>query len=97
MKGSTIAIHPKTNMWRGWLGFNYRHSVGAMVFGLIYVILASSDFSAITGNPLLLWLPVVVSGAYVLMAWRYWFIIPLVGIALGFGCFAMGVVTVVQT
>lgn len=90
MKSSTIAIHPTTNMWRGWLGFNYSHSVGAVAFGLIYFILAQSEFETLAGNPLLLWLPVVVSGSFVLMAWRYWFIIPLVGTALGFVCFAAG-------
>lgn len=92
MKSSTIAIHPSTNMWRGWLGFNYSHSVGAMTFGLIYLILASTDFTVITGNPMLLWLPVVVSGLFVVMAWRYWFFIPLTGISMGFACFAAGVV-----
>lgn len=91
MMGSTLKIHPATNVWRAWLGFNFSHSVGAVTFGLIYLILAVSEFDTLTANPLLLWLPVSVSGAFVLMAWRYWFIIPLVGTALGFACFAAGV------
>jgi len=91
MMGSTLKIHPKTNVWRAWLGFNFSHSVGAVTFGLVYLILASSELDLLIGNPLLLWLPVAVSGAFVLMAWRYWFIIPLVGTALGFVCFIAGV------
>lgn len=91
MMSSTLKIHPTTNVWRAWLGFNFSHSVGAVTFGLIYLILAISEFDVLTGNPILLWLPVAVSGAFVLMAWRYWFIIPLVGTSLGFLCFVAGV------
>ncbi|MDA1349664.1 MAG: hypothetical protein O3A47_12505 [Chloroflexi bacterium] len=90
MKGSTLAIHPSTNVWRAWLGFNFSHSLGAVTFGVVYLILTVSDFSVITANLLLLGLPVIVSGIYLVLAIRYWFIIPLVGIALGFGCFMMG-------
>lgn len=91
MQGSTMAIHPSTNMWRAWLGFNFSHSLGAVTFGLVYLILAVTDFGVITSNPMLLGLPVVVSGIFLLLAWRYWFIIPLVGIGIGFGCFVVGV------
>ena len=95
MQASTMTIHPKTNMWRAWLGFNFSHSLGAIVFGLIYLSLATSDFGVISDNPLLLWLSVVTSGLFLVLAWHYWFIIPLVGIAIGFGCFAVGVGLVV--
>ncbi|NKB44538.1 MAG: hypothetical protein GKS03_09705 [Alphaproteobacteria bacterium] len=91
MQGSTMVIHPSTNMWRGWLGFNFSHSLGAVVFGLIYLVLATSDFAVIAANPVLLWLPIVTSGLFVVLAWHYWFIIPLVGISIGFGCFVAGV------
>lgn len=91
MQDSTMNIHPSTNMWRAWLGFNFSHSVGAVAFGLIYLTLAVTDFAVIAGNPILLGLPVVFSGTFLLLAWRYWFIIPLVGIGSGFGCFVVGV------
>lgn len=91
MQDSTMNIHPSTNMWWAWLGFNFSHSLGAVAFGLVYLILTLTDFAVIASNPLLLGLPVVVSGTFLLLAWRYWFIIPLVGIGIGFGCFVVGV------
>lgn len=54
------------------------------------MVLATGDFAVITGNTILLWLPVVTSGLFVVLAWHYWFIIPLVGISIGFVCFAAG-------
>ena len=30
MQDSTLAIHPATNLWRAWLGFNLSHSLGVM-------------------------------------------------------------------
>jgi len=30
---STIAFHPKINLWRAWLGFNLSHSLGLIMFG----------------------------------------------------------------
>lgn len=95
MKGSTLKIHPKTNVWRAWLGFNFSHSLGAIVFGVIYLTLATSNFGVITGNALLLWLPVVTAGLFLVLAWQYWFITPLVGIAIGLGFYVVGVGMVV--
>src|SRR4051812_36659877 len=39
-------ITRETTMWRTWIGFNASHSIGAMLFGLIYVYLplVHSDF-----------------------------------------------------
>ena len=52
--------------------------------------LAMHDFAVIANNAILLWLPVVFSGAFVLLAWRYWFIYPLIGTAMGFASFVVG-------
>lgn len=91
MQDSTMNIHPSTNMWRAWLGFNFSHSLGAVAFGIIYLTLTLTDFTVIASNPLLLGLPVAFSGTFLLLAWRYWFTTPLVGIGIGFGCFVVGV------
>ena len=91
MMQSELKIYPGTNVWRGWLGFNFSHSVGAIGFGIFYLELAMHDFPVIAGNAILLWLPIVFSGAIVVLAWRYWFIYPLVGTAMGFLSFVVGV------
>ncbi len=92
MMSTQLKFHPKTNLWRAWLGFNFSHSLGAVVFGLIYLILATSDFDVIIENTVLLWLPLIVSGLFVLLAWRYWFILPLIGTGIGFVSFAVGAI-----
>ncbi|MBA3694436.1 MAG: hypothetical protein H0W77_13540 [Acidobacteria bacterium] len=33
MQQSTIAFHPKINLWNAWLGFNLSHSLGLVMFG----------------------------------------------------------------
>ncbi len=90
MMETGLKIHPTANLWRAWLGFNFSHSLGAMVFGVFYLELALLDFNIIANNGLLLGLPVVFSGCLVMLAWRYWFIHPLIGTAMGFVCFAAG-------
>jgi hypothetical protein len=90
MMETGLKIHPTANLWRARLGFNFSHSLGAVVFGVMVLELALDDFTIIATNALLLWLPVVFSGALVVLAWRYWFIYPLMGTAMGFVCFAVG-------
>ncbi len=36
MKSSSLVITKETTMWRAWIGFNASHSMGAILFGLIY-------------------------------------------------------------
>ena len=49
------------------------------------------DFAVIANNSILLWLPMIFSGALVMLAWRYWFIYPLIGTAMGLVSFVVGV------
>lgn len=92
MMETGLKIHPSTNLWRAWLGFNFSHSIGAVAFGVVYAALANAAFEVIASNAVLLWLPVAFSGAFVALAWRYWFIYPLIGTAMGFMSFVVGAV-----
>ena len=53
--------------------------------------LAMHDFAVIANNSILLWLPMIFSGALVMLACRYWFIYPLIGTAMGLVSFVVGV------
>jgi len=85
------AGHPvltrRTTLWRAWVGFNASHSLGAMLFAAIYLILAIQHMALLSASPTLVWLAVVGAGSYLLLAQRYWFRTPLIGIAIGTACF----------
>jgi len=79
----------RTTMWKAWIGFNASHSLGAMLFAALYLLLASRHMPVLHESPLLAWLGVAGGLAYLALAWRYWFRTPLIGIALGTACFAL--------
>ncbi len=79
----------RTNMWDAWLGFNISHGLGAVIFGLGCV--GAGVFArtlALPGAALLI--PVFVGIIYLLLALRFWFRVPAIGIAIGTGFLFMG-------
>ena len=36
MQESSIAVDPHTNLWKAWLGFNLSHSLGLVMFGVLF-------------------------------------------------------------
>jgi hypothetical protein len=72
-------------MWQGWVGFNFSHSLGAIVFGvsccIVPACLRVSGLSAWVHFGL-----AVVSAVYLLLAIRYWFRIPVVGTGIATAC-----------
>ncbi len=71
-----------TSMWNAWIGFNLSHSLGAMLFGLFYVVVALENYtylrSSVALNVLLVAVPLIFLG----LAIRYWFFAPRNGIVL---------------
>ena len=41
-----LVITRRTTMWRAWIGFNASHSMGAILFGLVYGFLAKRSSRA---------------------------------------------------
>ncbi len=79
----------RTNMWDAWLGFNLSHGLGAIVFGLVCV--GAGVFARGLGVPKAALLILVIVGAiYLLLAVRFWFRIPAIGIAIGTGLLLIG-------
>ena len=79
MQATSPVLTRRTTMWKTWIGFNASHSLGAMLFGLVYGYLAlrlpgvlfASFFLQLTG--------LAVLTSYVAIGWRYWFRAPLRG------------------
>ena len=69
-----------TDMWRAWIGFNFSHALGAIVFGILCI--AAGIFVQAVPKALLL-LPAAIGCLYLLLSIRYWFRVPTIGIALG--------------
>ena len=81
--------HGRTNMWDAWLGFNLSHGLGAVIFGLVCV--AAGVFASKLALPkMTLLLPVLVGAIYFLLAIRFWFRVPAIGIAIGTGFLFIG-------
>ena len=76
-----------TTMWRAWLGFNFSHSLGALMFSAA-CIAAGLELTALALPKAALLLPVAIGALYLWLAIRYWFRIPAIGIALGTLCLA---------
>jgi hypothetical protein len=79
----------RMNMWDAWLGFNISHGLGAVIFGLVCV--GAGIFARTLALPrATLLIPVLVGVIYLLLALRFWFRLPAIGIAIGTGLLFMG-------
>ena len=78
----------QTTMWKAWVGFNASHSLGAMLFGLVYGYFALAQPGLLFTSGFLSALGLVFLLAYLVLARAYWFRIPLVGVALSLACYA---------
>ncbi|MBL8645581.1 MAG: hypothetical protein JNK21_16735 [Rhodospirillaceae bacterium] len=87
MQATTLRLTDQTTMWKAWLGFNHSHSIGAITFGLIFLILAVQDFGALVENTMLMRVATVVPLIYVWVGKRFWFSIPLAGVSISAACF----------
>jgi len=96
LKLAMMAAHPvitrQTTVWRANLGFNATHSMGLMLFGLIYGYLAVAQPAMLWQSGFLLTLGLVTLAAYVVLARLYFFSIPFRGVTLAMVCYVAGVV-----
>jgi hypothetical protein len=78
-----------TTMWRAWVGFNFSHSLGAVMFGFGCIAVGLS-LGALALPKAALLVPVAIGVVYLCLAIRYWFRIPAIGIGAGTLCLAIG-------
>lgn len=92
MKGTSPRITRATTMWNCWIGFNASHSLGAMAFAAVYLLIALRHPQLLSESPAFAVLALVNALAYLALAFKYWFRIPLTGIAIATACFAIATV-----
>jgi hypothetical protein len=93
MQASHPVLTRETTVWRAVKGFNASHSLGAILFGLVFGYLATQHLVLLQQSAFLLALGMGSLLAYLALARRYWFSIPRRGIALACALFAVGLVT----
>ena len=89
MKNTSPLLTRQTTMWKGWIGFNGSHSLGVIFFGAVNIILAIQYYPIISSSITLQALNLMVCGCYLLLAVKYWFKTPLLGIVVATACFAL--------
>jgi hypothetical protein len=88
LEGRMKVVHPgitrQTTMWKAWVGFNASHSLGCMLFGLLYGYLALAQPAVLFGSTFL----GMVGGAFLLgfvaLGKAYWFSTSFRGLVLAF-------------
>lgn len=85
-------ISRDTTMWKAWIGFNASHSLGAMLFGVIYSYLALLQAPLLLQSLFLQLLGFVFLAAFALLGYRYWFSVPFRGIVAAMALYVAGVV-----
>ncbi len=95
MQEVSPVITRQTNMWRAGIGFHASHSLGAMLFGMIYLFLAFEPSHFLAGSRFLLALGIVYLAVMVALARLYWFSIPFWGLAVAAALYATGILALV--
>jgi hypothetical protein len=91
MRQISPVITKETTMWRAWVGFNASHSMGAILFGLIYGFLANAHAELLFGSPFLLLVGLAMLSGFFLLGKFYWFRIPFVGISISLVCYVVSI------
>ncbi|WP_340678362.1 hypothetical protein [Paraglaciecola sp.] len=87
MKSTSPRLTKQTTVWRAWIGFNASHSLGAMLLAAVYIPLLVMHFNIVQNSLWFSALPALLGCAYFMLARKYWFKIPFVGISIALMCF----------
>lgn len=88
MQQDFLTLTRRTNVWLAWVGFNLSHSLGVVLFGAVVVLIGRNQMTFDAQASLSLPLALLVTGAYLVLAIRFWFRTPIIGVALAGACFA---------
>lgn len=80
MERSSPVITRETTMWRTWIGFNASHSLGALLFALVFGYFALAQSALFFDSLFLQVLGVATLVSYLALAAKYWFRTPRIGI-----------------
>jgi len=84
-------ITKETTMWRCWIGFNASHSMGLILFGLVFGFLALVHDRLLFQSPFLLVVGLAMLGGLVVLCKLYFFSAPLTGISISLACYLVSI------
>jgi len=91
MQAVSPVISAETTMWKAWVGFNASHSMGAILFGLVYGYLAIAEPQLLFGSVYLLVVGFAMLFGFFLLGRRYWFSVPYRCITFSLLCYSAAV------
>ncbi len=80
-------ITKETTMWRCWVGFNASHSLGLILFGLLFGFLALAHGQLLFQSPFLLVVGLAMLCGLLVLCKVYFFRVPLIGISISLVCY----------
>jgi hypothetical protein len=92
MSQTSPVITKATTMWRAWVGFNASHSMGLILFGLVFGFLALAHDQLLFQSPFLLVVGLAMLGGLAVLCKVYFFSAPLTGISISFACYVASIV-----
>jgi hypothetical protein len=84
-------ITRETTMWRAWVGFNASHSMGLILFGLVFGYLAVAHPQVLFQSPFLLVVGLAMLGGLVMLCKVYFFSLPLTGVGISLACYVASI------
>jgi hypothetical protein len=82
LQTASPVISPETTLWKSIIGFNASHSIGFIMFGLIYGWLTLNHMELLLHSLFLSLLGLCVLLSYMTLAKIFWFNVPFIGITL---------------
>ena len=92
MSQTSPVLTNETTMWRCWIGFNATHSMGLILFGLVFGFLALAHGQLLFRSPFLLTVGLAMLGGYVVICKVFFFSAPLQGVSIALACYLTSIV-----
>ena len=81
----------ETTIWRCWVGFNASHSMGLILFGLVFGFLALAHGQLLFQSPFLLVVGLAMLVGLLVLCKVYFFSAPLTGISISLACYVASI------
>lgn len=92
MRTAPLSITRETTVFRAWVGFNASHSMGLILFGLVFGFLALDHPELLFGSAFLLAVGCATLACFLVLCKLYWFSVPFGGIAISLACYVASII-----
>lgn len=81
-----------TTLWKMWISFNVSHSLGGLLYGLVYGYLALAAPAFLFSSAYLLAVGLVLLVSYAILGKVYWFRVPYFGVLASLACYVAALI-----